>query len=116
MDLFKLIAVIFGATGFWKLVEILLKLRIEKKVKKAEASNLFAQANTQIVDNWVGWSQKLEKRVKELEGYNTEMRQTITKQRNRITELEKHVTELEKCNKELTGKLEQLKKEKYDNG
>lgn len=113
MDILKLIAIIFGATGFWKLVEILLKLRIDKKLKKAETSSLYAQANTQIVENWVGWSQKLESRVKELEGYNTEMRATITKQRNRITELERHVTKLEKCNKELTGKLELLKKEKH---
>ena len=104
---------ILGATGFWKLVEILLKLRIDKRLKKAETSNLFAQANSQIVDNWVGWSQKLEQRVKELEGYNMEMRQTIDKQRNRINELEKHIGSLEKCNKELTGKLEELKKQKH---
>jgi uncharacterized coiled-coil protein SlyX len=113
MEFAKLIAVILGATGFWKLVEILLKLRIDKRLKKAETTNLFAQANSQIVDNWVGWSQKLEQRVKELEGYNTEMRQTIDKQRNRINELEKHVGSLEKCNKELTGKLEELKKQKH---
>ena len=111
MDLIKLIAIIFGATGFWKLIEILLKFRIDKKLKKAETSNLYAQANAQVVDNWVGWSQKLEGRVKELEGYNTEMRDIISKQRNRITELEKHVEKLEKYNKELTGKLETLKKE-----
>lgn len=113
MDILKLIAVILGATGFWKLVEILLRLRMDKKLKKAETSNLYAQANSQIVDNWVQWSQKLEQRVKELESYNTEMRQTINKQRNRINELEKHIGSLEKCNKELTGKLEELKRQKH---
>ena len=113
MDILKLIAVIFGATGFWKLIEILLRIRIDKKLKKAETSNLYAQANSQIVDNWVGWSQKLEQRVKELEGYNTEMRETINKQRNRINGLEKHIGCLEKCNKELTGKLDELKKQKH---
>ncbi len=108
MDIIKLIAVIFGATGFWKLIEIVLKIRTDKKLKKAETSNLYAQANSQIVENWVGWSQKLEKRVAELEGNNTKMRLTITKQRIRIGELEKHVTNLEKCNKELKNKLELL--------
>lgn len=116
MDFIKLIAVIFGATGFWKLIEILLKIRIDKRLKKAETSNLYAQANSQIVDNWVQWSQKLENRVKELEGYNTEMRQTIKKQRERINDMEKHVSDLEKCNQELTGKLEKLNKEKHGNG
>ena len=115
MEILKLIAIILGATGFWKLLEILLKLRIDKRLKKAETSNLYAQANSQIVDNWVGWSQKLEARVKELEGYNTEMRLTIKKQRDRINELEKHVGSLERCNRELTGKLEALNKEKNGN-
>jgi len=113
MDILQLIAVILGATGFWKLIEILLRLRMDRKLKKAETSNLFAQAGSQIVDNWVGWSQKLEQRVKELEGYNTEMRQIIDKQRNRINELEKHIGSLEKRNKELTGKLDELKKQKH---
>jgi hypothetical protein len=108
MDILKLIAVIFGATGFWKLAEILVRIRTDKKLKKAETSNLYAQANSQIVENWVVWSQKLEKRVAELEGNNTEMRLTITKQRIRIGELEKHVGSLEKRNKELTDKLELL--------
>ncbi len=108
MDIIKLIAVIFGATGFWKLIEIVLKIRTDKKLKKAETSNLYAQANSQIVENWVGWSQRLEKRVEELEGNNAEMKLTITKQRVRIGELEKHVDSLEKRNKELTDKLELL--------
>ncbi len=108
MDILKLITIIFGATGFWKLAEILVKIRTDKKLKKAETSNLYAQANTQIVENWVGWSQRLEKRVVELEGNNTEMKLTITKQRGRISELEKHVGSLEKRNKELTDKLELL--------
>lgn len=113
MDILKLIAVIFGATGFWKLMEVLLRLRMDRKLQKAETSNLYVQANSQIVDNWVGWSQKLEQRVKELEGCNTEMKQTINTQRKRINELEKHIGSLEKRNKELTGKLEELKREKH---
>jgi predicted RNase H-like nuclease (RuvC/YqgF family) len=115
MDIIKLIAIIFGATGFWKIIEIILNIRIDKKLKNAETSNLYAQANSQIVENWVEWSQRLEKRVGELEGNNTEMKLTITKQRKRISELEKHVVNLEERNKELTNKLELLKKENYGN-
>ena len=53
MEIWKLIAIIVGAGGFWKLVEILIKLRMDKKLKSAETSNLYAQANSSIVNNWV---------------------------------------------------------------
>ncbi len=66
MDNIKLIAIIFGATGFWKFIEVLLKLRLDKKRTKAEAHQIFEQANTQILGNWVAWSQKLEEKVRVL--------------------------------------------------
>lgn len=65
MELWKIITLILGATGFWKLLEILVRLRTDKKVKLAEAINLHAQAENQIVANWIQWSQMLEKRIKE---------------------------------------------------
>ena len=105
MELLKLIAVVLGAIGFWRLLEALLKFRGDKKLKRAETSNLYAQANSHIVDNWVTWSQKLEARVNELEGCNTEMSKTIKRQRERITELEKLVTELEKHNQQLLASI-----------
>ena len=37
MELWKIITLILGATGFWKLLEILVRLRTDKKVKLAEA-------------------------------------------------------------------------------
>lgn len=110
MEIVKLIAVIIGATGFWKLLEVLLRFRTDRRVKRAETTSLYAQAGSQIVDNWVGWSQKLELRVKELEGYNTRMQETINTQRLRIGELEKLIGVLEKRNRELTSELEELKR------
>lgn len=114
MEILKFIVAILGATGFWKLLEVLMRLQLDKKMKKAEASSIYAQAGSQIIDNWVAWSQKLETRVKELEGNNQEMRLTIDKQRNRIGELEKLVANLKTYNQELTTKLELLKRSKDD--
>ena len=41
------------------------------------------------------WSEKMEKRISQLENKNTAMSRTITKQRDRITELEKYIEQLE---------------------
>jgi len=114
MEIVKLITLILGATGFWKLLEIFVKLRSDKKLKKAETDNLYAQANHKIIENWVGWSQKLEQRVKELENSNTKMQQTINKQKAHICTLETRIDHLEIRNKELTTSLEELKKQHYD--
>ncbi len=114
MEIVKLITLILGATGFWKLLEILVKLRSDKKLKKAETNNLYAQANHKIIENWVGWSQKLEQRVKELENFNTQMQQTIDEQKTLIQTLETRIDHLENQNKELITLLEELKKQHYD--
>jgi len=110
MEIWKLIAIIVGAGGFWKLVEILIKLRMDKKLKKAETSNLYAQANTNIVNNWVQWSQKLEKRVKESEDHTAAMKEIVEKQRKQIKCLEQKVELMEKKNRELLKELQELKK------
>ncbi len=95
IDLIKLIGIVFGATGFWKLVELLFQHRIQKQLKKAEIRNLNAQSNNQVVENWVQWSEKMEKRILQLEDKNTVMNKTITKQRERINELQRYVDQLE---------------------
>ena len=95
MDLIKLIGIVFGATGFWKLVELLFQYRTQQQLKKAEIRNLNAQSNNQVVENWVQWSEKMEKRILQLENKNTIMNQTITKQRERINELQRYVDQLE---------------------
>lgn len=91
LEVVKLVAVILGANGLWKVIEALLKLRSDRKQKRAEASHLYAQANSQVVGNWMEWSKKLEER---------------------IDDLEKHVEKLQKRNKELEGELEELRNSK----
>ena len=114
MEIWKLIPIIIGAGGFWKLVEIFTKSRMEKKLKSAETSNLYAQANSSILNNWVQWSQKLEKRVKESEDHTTAMKEIIEKQRKQIKCLEQKVDLMEKKNNELLMELKELKKQNYE--
>jgi peptidoglycan hydrolase CwlO-like protein len=105
MQIIQIIAIVFGASGFWKLMEFILA----RKKNKAEAQILNAQATSQIISNWVSWSQKLEERVKELEGKNTEMQNTISNQKEKIIFLERDMKELEKLNADLREKIEQFK-------
>ncbi|WP_452223675.1 hypothetical protein [Lacinutrix chionoecetis] len=95
MDLLKILAIVLGATGFWKLVEMLLQYGMQKRLKNAEIRNLNIQANSLVIDNYKLWSENMEKRLKQLESKNTLMNKTITKQRDRITELEKYIEQLE---------------------
>lgn len=109
MELWKIITLILGATGFWKLLEILVRLRADKKVKLAEVINLHAQAENQIVANWIQWSQMLEKRIKESEEHTEALQKVIENQRKRIQDLEKKVVHMEKQNKELINELKRIK-------
>ncbi len=95
MDVLKILAIVLGATGFWKLIEVLLQLGMQKKLKNAEIRNLNVQANSLVVENYKLWSENMEKRLKQLESKNALMNKTITKQKDRITELEKYVDQLE---------------------
>ena len=113
MDYIKLIAILFGATGFWKLVELIVKFRSDKRKQSAEIRNLDAQAEKHVVDNWVQWSQKLETRVNELEAVaeeNHELKKQIESQRKRIVELENKVERAEKENVRLRDQLKVLSK------
>ena len=109
MEIIKLIAVILGATGFWKLVEIIIRFRSDKKLKNAEVRNLDAQTEKQVTENWIQWSQTLEKRVKESEEHTENMQKIIETQRKKIRELERKVAEMEKKNLDLTRQLNELK-------
>jgi uncharacterized coiled-coil protein SlyX len=95
MDLIKILAIVLGATGFWKLIEVLLQYGTQRRLKSAEIRNLNVQANSLVVENYKLWSENMEKRLKQLESKNTLMNKTITKQRDRITELEKYIEQLE---------------------
>ena len=95
LDFIKIVLVLFGATGFWKLIEILVSHNTLRKLKNAETRSLDAQSNNLIVENWVQWSEKMEKRIEKLESKNALMNKTIIKQRERINELQKYVDQLE---------------------
>lgn len=94
LEIVKLVGIILGANGLWKLIEALLKLRSDRKQKSAETSHLYVQANSQVVENWREWSKKLE---------------------DRIEELEKHVEKLQKRNTELESELKELRNSKKGN-
>ncbi|WP_010520483.1 hypothetical protein [Aquimarina agarivorans] len=94
-DIIKIILIVFGASGFWKFFELLVQHGMQKRLKKAEIRNLDIQANNLVVENWVQWSEKMEKRILQLENKNTAMNKTITKQRERINELQRYVDQLE---------------------
>ena len=109
MDYFKLVAVLFSATGFWKLTELVLRFRTDKKKQLIEIESLRAQADSQIIGNWIQWAQKLEKRIKELEDVASENRGLkiqIDQQRSQIAELEGKVKVLEKENQQLKVSLD----------
>ncbi|WP_024772892.1 hypothetical protein [Aquimarina macrocephali] len=95
MEYLKLAAVVITAHGFWKAIETVLQFRTQKKLKKAETQNLTVQANDIVINNLLQWSEKMEKRIEELEKDNTEMKQVIIKQRDRINELKKYIDQLE---------------------
>ena len=112
VEMIKLMLVILGATGFWKFIELVLQYGVQKRLKKAEIRNLDVQANNLVVENWVQWSEKMEKRIVQLENKNTAMNKTITRQRERINELQKYVDQLEeeiKIHKKSTNGYQQGK-------
>lgn len=130
----KLIGIILAATGFWRLIELLITHKSKKRLESAQTKNIIADTTTKITTNWITWSTKMEKRVAQLEdkntklsgvinkqrsktnelekeigelkSKNTELRNIIGKQRTRITDLEKHVDQLEKVNRDLNNKNE----------
>lgn len=111
MDYLKLIAILFSATGFWKLIEVLLKYRDDSRRQRAEIRNLEAQSEKYISENWIQWSQTLEKRVKELEAVaeeNKELKRQIEIQRGRIGELEDKVDRVERENEQLRNQIQDL--------
>ena len=117
MDYLKLIAILFGATGFWKLLELAVQFRFNKKKQVAEINNLQAQTEKNIVENWVQWSQTLEKRVNELEEValeNLGLKKQIESQRERICELEEKVERVEKENVQLLQKLSELRNSSHE--
>lgn len=105
MEPLSIIAIIMSAGGFWKLLEIFLG----NKKYSAEVNHLHAQVNSEIINNWISWSKKLEDRVIELEGQNENMQSTIETQKEKIQELDKQLMLVEQQNELMTQTIEKLK-------
>tara|TARA_R110000868_G_scaffold46842_2_gene154353 strand:+ start:552 stop:926 length:375 start_codon:yes stop_codon:yes gene_type:complete len=116
----KVITLVLGTTGIWKIIELLIRAKFDKRLRTAETKNLHVQAEGQIVGNWIQWSQHLEQRVKELEVVAKENRKLmkmvesqsgmIESQKNRIFELEQKVKTLQKENLALRKQILALSK------
>lgn len=113
MDYLKLIAILFSATGFWKLVELVIRFRSDNRKQKAEIKNLEASTDKIASEKWRLWCETLEKRVNELETVakeNKELKEQIESQRKRINELENKVEKVEKENERLRNQLKEISK------
>lgn len=94
----KIITLALGTTGLWKVIELLFKVRLERKLREAETKNLQVQAEGQIVGNWIQWSQHLEQRVKELEAVaddNRKLMEKVESQRKMIDSQKGRIIKLE---------------------
>ena len=109
MEIWKLITIVLGAGGFWKILDVIIKYRTERKLKSAETKHLYSSTQQNIVANWVQWSQKLEERVKESEKHTAEMEAIFERQRKRIRCLEQKVEQMEQENRELKKQVSELK-------
>jgi len=110
----KIITLALGTTGLWKVIELLFKVRLERKLREAETKNLQVQAEGQIVGNWIQWSQHLEQRVKELEAVaddNRKLMEKVESQRKMIDSQKGRIVKLEKKVEILTKEKTALEKE-----
>jgi N-glycosylase/DNA lyase len=111
----NIITIVLGATGLWKLIELLFKMRLEKRLREAETKNLNVQAEGQIVGNWIQWSQHLEQRVKELEAVaddNRKLMQKVESQRMMIESQKARIIKLEATVELLTKEKNALEKDR----
>ena len=125
MTVLQIFAVVFGATGFWKLVEVLLQLRMQKRLKNAEINNLNAQANSLVVENYKLWTDNMDRRIKELESKNvildgtinelkvknSSLEETIEQQRERIIKLESKNAEMNQTITNQRQRINELEEE-----
>lgn len=119
MNYLELIAIIFSATGLWKIIEVIIKLRPEKRMQLAEIKKLNVQSEKQIIENWMQWTQVLEKRINELEivaRENKALKLQIENQRKRICELENKVKRVEEENEHLRTQLQTISNNNTKNG
>ncbi len=111
MDILKVVIGILSATGLWKFVELLLNFRVQNRLKNAEIRNLNIQANSLVIENYKMWSEKMEKRIEELEDKNAENTKVIKELENKNAENTKIITEQRIKIDELQGYVDQLEEE-----
>ncbi|MFY0689141.1 MAG: hypothetical protein JXQ90_18370 [Cyclobacteriaceae bacterium] len=109
MDFTKILILVLSATGFWKLLDSIIKIVSEKKLNKAQSENLFAQANKEVVNSFLQLSDKLKKEIQEQEERIDKLELLVESERKRNNELEELVVKLEARNKELEEELNKLK-------
>jgi len=100
-ELISIITIFMSATGFWKIIEIYLIKRYERRRKSLEMTNLNVQTNNLIVENWIEWSSKLEGRIKVLESYLDEVKSENRELLKKIERLKNEVQKLKNENLEL---------------
>lgn len=86
-DHWKILGIVMGATGFWQVLGILAFWKNERRIKAATAENLIAKTESELLNNWIVWSQKLEQRVIDLESVVKQLREENTSLKARIAEL-----------------------------
>ena len=110
MELAKIITLVFGAiAGLWKLLDVVLKYKVDKKIKEAELKSIKATTKKDIVENWVLWSQNLEKRLEDTEKRLKESENLNKQMRTKMNVLERQV-------KALKEELKCFKKEENCDG
>ena len=67
MEYLKTIGTVLSGAGLMKLTELLMHFRMEKRLKTAQARNLAAQTEGQLIKNWLQWVNTLEAKIKDLE-------------------------------------------------
>ena len=101
--LVSIVIAVVAASGFWRLLEVLLTLKRKQKLDRAQTNTLLVDANTQVTENWMVWSAKMEARVQQLECKNEELLGIISKQKTKTLELERQISVLKSKNSELKG-------------
>ncbi len=109
MDYLKITGIILGAKGLWMLIDSLIKWRGDKKLKNAEASNFFAQANKEVVGSFLQLSQELKEQMQRQKERIDELEKSVEDEKKRNDELEELIGKLEKRNRELEAELNKLK-------
>ena len=92
-------------TASWKIIEEVIRYKVERKLKQVELENISSKIDSNITNNWVQWSQKLEARVKEAEETIVSLKEIIQCQKIKLIEMEQH-------NRNLSTELQTLKNKK----